>query len=104
MTVSHVVSSKDRPCCNTQNCCGTEKHKADYMRPEPLRSPGMMAPERSVEIARAVQAARLEFAFNGLPLALVVSVHLAGMTAVMLRGAAAGRARAAGGGGRAGGN
>jgi len=50
----------------------------------------MMAPERSVEIARAVQAARLEFAFNGLPLALVVSVLLAGMTAVMLRGSAAG--------------
>ena len=59
------------------------------MRPKPLRSPGMMAPERPREIARAVQAARLEFAFNGLPLALVVSVLLAGMTAVMLRGSAA---------------
>jgi signal transduction histidine kinase len=42
-----------------------------------------------MEIARAVQAARLEFAFNGLPLALVVSVLLAAMTAVMLRGSAA---------------
>src|SRR5690242_16098822 len=59
------------------------------MSPEPLRSPHAAAPERSVEIARAVQAARLEFAFNGLPLALVVSVLLAGMTAVMLRGSAA---------------
>lgn len=59
------------------------------MRPEPLRSPQKGAPERSAEIARAVQAARLEFAFNGLPLALVVSVLLAGMTAVMLRGSAA---------------
>jgi signal transduction histidine kinase len=60
------------------------------MRHKPLRSPDTAAaPGRSVEIARAVQAARLEFAFNGLPLALVVSVLLAAMTAVMLRGSAA---------------
>lgn len=59
------------------------------MRPEPLRSPDAPAPERSVEITRAVQAARLEFAYNGLPLALIVSVLLAGMTAVMLCGSAA---------------
>jgi signal transduction histidine kinase len=39
-------------------------------------------------ISREVQAARLEFAFNGLPLALGVSVVLAGMTGVMLWGAA----------------
>ena len=32
------------------------------MRPKPLRSPDTAAPERSVEIARAVQTARLEFA------------------------------------------
>jgi signal transduction histidine kinase len=38
--------------------------------------------------AQEVQAARLEFAFNGVPLALGVSVVLAGMTAVMLWGAA----------------
>ncbi len=54
---------------------------------EALRNPQRAAPE--LEIARAVQAARLEFAFNGLPLALIVSVVLAGMTAVMLRGSAA---------------
>jgi signal transduction histidine kinase len=59
------------------------------MRPEPLRSPDTRTSERSAEIARAVQAARLEFAFNGLPLAVVVSVLLAGMTAVMLHGSAA---------------
>jgi hypothetical protein len=23
MTVSHVVSSQDSPCCSTQTCCGT---------------------------------------------------------------------------------
>jgi len=46
-------------------------------------------PERPAEIARGVRAARLEFAFNGLPLALIVSVLLAGMTAVMLRESAA---------------
>jgi len=40
------------------------------------------------ETGRAVQAARLEFAFGGLPMSLVVSVVLAGMTAVMLRAAA----------------
>jgi signal transduction histidine kinase len=60
------------------------------MRPEPLQNPDTAAPGRAVEIARAVEAARLEFAFNGLPLSLVVSVLLAGMTAVMLRGSAAG--------------
>jgi signal transduction histidine kinase len=58
------------------------------MRPEPLRSPDTGSPERAAEIAREVQAARVEFAFNGLPLSLVVSVILAGMTAVVLRGSA----------------
>jgi PAS domain S-box-containing protein len=36
------------------------------------------------DVAREVQAARLEFAFNGLPLSLIVSVILAGMTASVL--------------------
>jgi signal transduction histidine kinase len=44
------------------------------------------APSRAT--TRAVQAARLEFAFNSLPLSLGVSVVLAGMTAVMLWGSA----------------
>jgi len=59
------------------------------MRPELLRSSDSAAPERA-EITRAVQAARLELAFNGLPLSLVVAVLLAAMTAVMLRGSAPG--------------
>lgn len=59
------------------------------MRPKPVRSPATAGSERTAEIARAVQRARLELAFNGLPLAVVVSVLLAGMTAVMLRGGAA---------------
>jgi signal transduction histidine kinase len=58
------------------------------MTPQPLRSPDTASPERTAEIARAVRAARVEFAFNGLPLSLAVSVVLAGMTAVVLRGSA----------------
>jgi signal transduction histidine kinase len=59
------------------------------MGPTSLRSPDTASPERAAEIARAIQAARVEFAFNGLPLSLVVAVVLAGMTAVVLRGSAA---------------
>ena len=55
------------------------------MKSSPMHRPLTASPERAAEIARAVQAARLEFAFNGLPLSLVVSVVLAGMTAVVLR-------------------
>ena len=59
------------------------------MTPTPLRSPDSAAsPEHAAEIARAVRAARLEFACNGLPLSLVVSIVLAGMTAIVLRNAA----------------
>jgi signal transduction histidine kinase len=41
--------------------------------------------QRAEEIATSVLAARLEFAFNGMPLSLVVSVALAMMTAFVLR-------------------
>jgi signal transduction histidine kinase len=59
------------------------------MTPTSLRSPDAAAsPEHAAEIVRAVREARLEFAFNGLPLSLVVSVVLAAMTAIVLRNAA----------------
>src|SRR5262249_15001216 len=61
----------------------------DYVRTSNLQtstSPGSDGnSSRAVNVAHAVQAARIEFAFNGLPLSLAVSVLLAGMTAIMLR-------------------
>ena len=44
-----------------------------------------MAPD----IARAVQAARLQFAYSNLPMSLVISILLAAMTAIMLHGSGA---------------
>jgi signal transduction histidine kinase len=49
------------------------------------RSTDTASPGRTAEIAGSVRAARVEFAFNGLPMSLAVSVVLAGMTAVVLR-------------------
>ncbi len=43
----------------------------------------------ALEVTQAIQASRLELAFNGLPLSLVVSIILAGMTTLLLWGSAA---------------
>jgi signal transduction histidine kinase len=51
-------------------------------------SPAAQLNQSGDSLERAVQSARLDFAFNGLPTSLMVSVLLAGLTATMLRGSA----------------
>ena len=53
--------------------------------PEPVSPTAAPGVGVAAEVSGAVQSARLEFAFNGQPMSLVVSVVLAALTVLMLR-------------------
>jgi signal transduction histidine kinase len=59
------------------------------LMPDPAASARADLPDTGADVNRAVQAARLDFAFSGQSVSLIVSVLLAAMTVMMLRAAGA---------------